>query len=105
MYGGTQSEMQRLIKDAAKLTDVQKELGITVDANSMSFGNIVNAISVVQSSMGLMGTTAAEASSTIQGSICMMKAAWENFLTGMADLSSNFDALINNLVDSVETVA
>ena len=104
-YGGTQSEMQRLIKDAAKLTDVQKELGITVDANSMSFGNIVNAISVVQSSMGIMGTTAAEASSTIQGSIGMMKAAWENFLTGMADPSSNFDALINNLVDSVETVA
>ena len=104
-YGGTQSEMQRLIQDAAKLTDVQKELGITVDANSMSFGNIVNAISVVQSSMGIMGTTAAEASSTIQGSIGMMKAAWENFLTGMADPSSNFDALINNLVDSVETVA
>lgn len=104
-YGGTQSEMQRLIQDAAKLTDVQKELGITVDANSMSFGNIVNAISVVQSSMGIMGTTAAEASSTIQGSIGMMKAAWENFLTGMADPSSNFDALINNLVGSVETVA
>lgn len=104
-YGGTQAEMKRLIQDAAKLTDVQEELGITVDANSMSFGNIVNAISVVQSSMGIMGTTAAEASSTIQGSIGMMKAAWENFLTGMADPSSNFDALINNLVDSVETVA
>ena len=103
-YGGTQSEMKRLIQDAAKLKDVQKELGITVDANSMSFDNIINAISVVQKSMGIMGATAAEASSTIQGSIATMQAAWQNFLTGMADPTSDFDALINNLVDSVEAV-
>lgn len=103
-YGGTQEEMQRLIADAAELVDIQEELGITVDANSMSFDNIVNAISVVQKNMGIMGTTAAEASSTIQGSISSMRAAWTNFITGMADPTQDFNALLGNLVDSVVTV-
>ena len=52
-YGGTQEEMKRLISDASKMTDVQKELGVTVDASSLSFGNIVNAISVMQKQMGI----------------------------------------------------
>ena len=52
-YGGTQEEMKRLIADASKMTDVQKELGITVDASDMSFANVANAISVVQSNMGI----------------------------------------------------
>lgn len=55
--------------------------------------------------LGLANNTANEAFSTLSGSLSMLKAAWENFLTGMADPSSDFDALINNLVDSVETVA
>ena len=103
-YGGTKTEMQRLISDASKLTDVQKELGVTVDANDMSFGNIVNAISVVQKNMGIMGTTSKEASETISGSISSMKSAWSNLLTGMADDNANFDELINNFVDSILTV-
>ena len=61
-YGGTKSEMERLIQDAAKLTDVQEELGVTVDANSMSFENIVAAIHVMQGSLGIAGTSAEEAS-------------------------------------------
>ena len=103
-YGGTKEEMARLIEDAAKLTDVQEELGISVDANSMSFANIVNAISVVQSSMGIMGATAAEASSTISGSIASMKAAWKNLLVGFADSSQDIDTLVSNMVESVVTV-
>lgn len=85
-YGGTKTEMERLIRDASKLKDVQKELGVTVDANSMSFGNIVNAISVVQKNMGIMGTTSKEASETITGSINSMKAAFDNFLNGSGDV-------------------
>lgn len=85
-YGGTKTEMQRLIADAAKLTGVQKELGVTVDANSLSFGNIVNAISVIQKNMGIMGTTSKEASETISGSINSMKAAFDNFLNGSGDV-------------------
>ena len=102
-YGGTKEEMARLIADAAKMTDIQKELGITVDASSMSFGNIVNAISVVQSSLGIAGTTAKEASETIQGSASAMGSAWKNLLTGMADDNADFSQLIDNLVESVLT--
>lgn len=103
-YGGTKTEMERLIKDASQLTDVQKELGITVDANDMSFGNIVNAISVVQSKMGIMGTTSKEASETISGSVNSMKSAWSNLITGIADDNADFSTLINNFVDSLLAV-
>ena len=103
-YGGTKTEMARLIKDASKMKDVQKELGITVDANSMSFGNIVNAISVMQKKMDIAGTTSKEASQTITGSVNAMKSSWQNLLTGMADDNANFEQLINNFVDSVLTV-
>jgi hypothetical protein len=104
MYGGTKTEMARLVKDAAALTDIQKELGIVVNENDASFGNIVNAISVVQKSMGIMGTTSKEAASTIQGSISSMKSAWENLVVGIADETADADALINNFVESVVTV-
>lgn len=105
-YGGTKEEMARLVEDASKMTDVQKELGITVDASSMSFGNIVNAISVMQESMGIAGTTAEEASTTISGSINMVKASWENVVTAIASGDSEqLTQTINDLVGSVETAA
>ena len=50
-YGGTKTEMERLISDASQMTDIQKKLGVTVDESSLSFGNIVNAISVMQESL------------------------------------------------------
>lgn len=97
-YGGTKEEMARLIEDAAKLSD-------TVDAQDMSFANIVKAINVVQTEMGITGTTAKEAASTIQGSVGMMKSSWTNLVTGIADENANLDVLITNFVDSVGTVA
>ena len=97
-YGGTKEEMARLIEDAAKLSD-------TVDAQDMSFANIVKAINVVQTEMGITGTTAKEAASTIQGSVGMMKSSWTNLVTGIADENTNLDVLITNFVDSVGTVA
>ena len=99
-YGGTKSEMERLIADSAALTDVQKELGITVDANDMSFGNIVNAISVMQAHMGIAGTTSSEALGTISGSLNMTKAAWDNLLTGIANPNADLGKLIGDLVTS-----
>lgn len=99
-YGGTQEEMKRLVSDAAKLTDVQKELGVTVDANSLSFGNIVNAISVVQKQMGITGTTSKEAATTIEGSASSAKAAWENFEAGVIsanDLVETFWTATQNI--------
>lgn len=103
-YGGTKTEMQRLIKDASQMTDVQKELGITVDAGSMSFGNIVNAISVMQKKMGIAGTTTKEAGDTIEGSFNSMAGAWQNLLTGIAS-GQDISELINQLVNSVVTTA
>lgn len=91
-YGGTKTEMERLIKDASKMKDVQKELGVTVDESSMSFGNIVNAISVMQKSMGIAGTTSKEAATTIEGSVNSMKAAWDNFLNGSGTAEEFADA-------------
>ena len=93
-YGGTKEEMARLIEDAAKLSD-------TVDAQDMSFGNIVKAINVVQTEMGITGTTAKEAASTISGSISMVSASWTNLATGIADENANIDNLISSFVDSV----
>ena len=92
-YGGTQEEMRRLIADAAELSD-------TVDAQDMSFANIVKAINVVQTEMGITGTTAREAASTIQGSVSMMKSAWENLVTGIADENADLERLIDNFVKS-----
>lgn len=105
-YGGTKTEMERLVKDASKMKDVQKELGVSVDSSSLSFGNIVNAISVMQSKMGISGTTAKEASSTIQGSVNSLKAVWQNMLTTISSESDTFmQQQIENLVSSIETVA
>ena len=102
-YGGTKTEMQRLISDASKLKDVQKELGVTVDSSSLSFGNIVNAISVMQKKMDIAGTTSKEASSTIEGSVNSMKASWQNLLTGLADGNQEIGPLIDKFIDSVGT--
>lgn len=104
-YGGTKEEMKRLIQDASKMTDVQKELGITVDGSSMSFGNIVNAISVMQKHLDIAGTTSKEAATTIEGSMNSMKSAWQNMLAGMSDSNADMGLLINNLADSITTFA
>ena len=100
-YGGTKEEMERLIKDASAMTDVQKKLGITVDSNSMSFGNIVNAISVMQEKMGIAGTTSKEASSTISGSLASMKSAWSNLMPALIQGGDQFDQCVDNLIDSI----
>lgn len=93
--------MERLIQDASRMTDIQAQLGVTVDSTSMSFGNIVNAISVMQASMNIAGTTAQEATTTIQGSLNMTKAAWDNLMVSLADPEGNIEEAITNLVESI----
>ena len=92
-YGGTKEEMQRLITDAAGMNEEMQKLGVTVDADSLSFGNIVNAISVMQEHMNIAGTTSKEAATTISGSIASAKAAWQNFLIGSGSAKQFTDAL------------
>lgn len=96
-YGGTKAEMERLMSDAEKLTGEHYTVG--------DFGDTVKAIHAVQTQMGITGTTAKEASTTIEGSMNAMKASWQNLLAGMSDSGANMDGLINNLVDSVNTFA
>lgn len=89
--------MQRLLKDAEKLSGIKYDIS--------SYADIVDAIHVVQTEMGITGTTAKEAASTISGSLSMAKAAWKNLLTGVGDDTADLGTLIDNLVDSVSTAA
>ena len=105
-YGGTKEEMQRLLDDAAKLSGQKFDLS--------SYADVTQAIRVVQTEMGITGTTAKEASETIQGSVGMMKSAWANFITSMGNEEEDFgyddaliesiDAVIKNVVPRVLTI-
>ena len=102
-YGGTATEMARLINDSGVLGDTITVTAETV--NEVSFAKIVEAIHTVQTEMGVTGTTAKEASTTIQGSVNAAKAAWENLLVGVADDTQDFDQLVQNFVESVGIAA
>lgn len=91
-YGGTEEEMKRLLSDASKLAGKKFKMGNLAD--------MIEAIHVIQTEMGITGTTAEEASGTISGSFGATKAAWENLLAGMADPKQDVGELIGNLVDS-----
>lgn len=102
-YGGTQEEMARLINDSGVLGDAF--VATANNINEVSFDKIIEAIHVVQTNMGVTGTTAAEAASTIEGSVASAKSAWTNLITGIADENADLDTLIGNFVTSAETVA
>ncbi len=102
-YGGTAAEMARLINDSGVLGDAMEVTASTV--KDVSFDKVIEAIHVVQTEMGITGTTAKEASTTIQGSLKSLSSAWTNLVGGMADENANVDQLITNFVDSVETAA
>lgn len=104
-YGGTRGEMERLIADASQMTDEMNKLGVTVDATSMDFGNMVNAIAVVQEHMGIAGTTINEAYNTISGSQKMLKASIEDFTRGLADPNADLNALFDNVTNSAMAFA
>lgn len=96
-YGGTQAEMQRLLKDAEKLSGKKYKLG--------NFKDMAEAIHVVQTEMGITGTTAKEASTTIEGSVNSAKAAWTNLVSGMSQDNADMDKLINEFIESVGVAA
>lgn len=96
-YAGTEEEMKRLLRDAEKLTGKKFDIS--------SYADIVEAIHAVQTEMGITGTTAKEAATTIQGSVSSAKSAWQNLLVGIADDNQDFGKLVDNFVDSVATAA
>lgn len=97
-YGGTKEEMQRLIDDANALNAAQ---GNMTKYSIDSYADIVSAIHDVQTEMGITGTTAQEAATTIQGSLASTKAAWDNWLTG----TGSVDALVGTVVNSAKLLA
>lgn len=95
-YGGTKTEMQRLLEDATELSGI--------DYDIESYADIVAAIHVVQDNLGITGTTAKEASETISGSVATMRSAWTNFLTSMNRSPEEVSKATSDLVDSVVTM-
>lgn len=99
-YGGTKTEMQRLLKDAEKFS------GVKYDINNLS--DVYNAIHVIQDELGVTGTTAQEASTTISGSAASMKAAFDNFLNGSGgpeELATAVTTFLDNVVNAIGELA
>lgn len=99
-YGGTKSELERLLSDAERFSAAQ---GKVRDFSVDSYSDIVEAIHIVQDEMGITGTTADEAASTIEGSVNKAKAAWDNWLAGLGNEDADMGALTDQLVQSVVT--
>ena len=97
-YGGTRGEMERLIADANEYAEAN---GMAADLSIDSFSDIVTAIDLIQHKQGIAGTTAAEAAKTIEGSLNMTKAAWENLVAGFADPNADLGQLMDNLVVAI----
>ena len=96
-FGGTKEEMQRLLEEAEALSGVKYDIG--------NYADIVNAIHVIQTEMGITGTTAKEAEGTISGSIAAFKASVSNLLAGMGDANADVGQLTDNVIAAFQTMA
>lgn len=96
-YGGTKTEMERLLQDAEAISGVHYDIE--------NYSDVISAIHTIQDEMGIAGATADEAASTISGSVAAMGSAWSNLVTGMADDNADMEALIGNVVSAAETAA
>lgn len=102
-YGGTKTEAERLIQDASQMTEEMEKLGVVVDADSLDFANLVNAIAVVQEHLGIAGTSVSEAYNTIAGSQNMLKASVQDLVRGLADPNADIGKLFDNMANSAMT--
>lgn len=96
-YGGTRGEMQRLLDDAEKISGIHYDID--------NFADITQAIHIIQDNLGITGTTAKEAASTITGSLNMTKSAWDNLVAGFSKKDVNLDELVDQVIDSALTFA
>jgi len=94
-FAGTKEGMQELLDKAQEFSGVEYDIS--------SYADIVQAIHVVQTEMGITGTTAKEASETIEGSTAAAKAAWSNLVTGLADENADIEGLVDDFVNSAVT--
>lgn len=95
-YGGTKTEMERLLADAQAISGIEYNID--------SYADVVEAIHVIQDSMGIAGATAAEAENTISGSINSLQAALQNMLVGFGDANADMNMLCQNMVDALKNV-
>lgn len=95
-YGGTKTEMERLIADAQAISGIEYDIS--------SYADVVEAIHVIQDSMGVAGATAAEAENTISGSINSLQAALQNLLVGFGNADADMEMLCQNMVDALQNV-
>ena len=95
-YGGTKAEMERLLADAQAISGIEYDIS--------SYADIVDAIHIIQTEMGIAGTTALEAEETIQGSLNAFKASFKNLITGFGNADADIGKLTGSLVSSFETV-
>ena len=95
-YGGTKEEMERLLADATAISGIEYDIS--------SYADVVDAIHVIQESMGVAGATAAEAEHTIEGSMNSMKAAIDNLIVGFGNADADIEQLCNNVVDAFQDV-
>ena len=95
-YGGTKTEMERLLKDASEIAGVE--------FNIDNYNDVIEAIHVMQEQMGIAGTTSREATETISGSIQKLSSSWQNLLTGLFDENADIGALGEQLFDSIGDV-
>lgn len=102
-YGGTASEMARLINDSGVLGDSMKVTAENV--KDVPFDKMIEAIHQVQTEMGITGTTSKEASSTIEGSVNSAKAAWDNWLVSLGQGSAEAQEATAQLVEAVAVAA
>ncbi len=84
-YGGTKTEMERLLADASKIS------GVKYDINNLA--DVYNAIHIIQKELGITGTTSKEAATTIEGSMNSAKAAYDNFLNGSGSAEELADSI------------
>ena len=95
-YGGTKTEMERLLADAQAISGIEYDIS--------SYADVVEAIHVIQESMGVAGATAAEAEHTIEGSMNSMKAAIDNLIVGFGNADADIEQLCANVVDAFQDV-
>ena len=103
-YGGSQAEMARLINDSGVLNG--EIIATAENVKQIPFDKIIEAIHVIQTNLGITGTTALEAETTLEGSMNKLKASWENALVDIArprdDFAQGGLTILNDNIDTIK---
>lgn len=101
-FSGSKEGAQQLIAEAEKLDSTFKAQRDSSGKLTLAYADMVDAIHIVQTQMGITGTTAKEADDTIEGSTKAMKASWQNLMIAVGDSNANMGKAVKNFTDSAE---